>query len=55
MYTKFNVILSKISLHYQTVIDNRLTVIHQLFSLTSVGPSKCLIEKMIDSQDHITV
>ena len=48
----FNVLLSKISLHYQTVIDQKLTVFHQLFSWTSVGPSKCPIDKMIGSQGH---
>ena len=31
--------LSKISLHYQTGIDQRRTVFHQLFSWTSVGPN----------------
>ena len=43
----FQCALSKISLHYQNVIDQRLTVFHQLFSWTSVGPSKCPIDKMI--------
>ena len=51
----FQCALSKISLHYQNVIDQRLTVFHQLFSWTSVGPSKCPIDKMIGSQDHLRV
>ena len=46
----FDCVLSKISLHYQIVIDQRLTVFHQQFSWTSVGPSKCPIDKMIGSQ-----
>ena len=33
--------LSKMSLHYQTVIDQRLTVFHQRFSWTSGRPLKC--------------
>ena len=37
--------LSQISLHYQTVIGQTLTVFHQLFSWTSVGHSKCPIDK----------
>ena len=37
--------LSKISLHYHTVIGQTLTVFHQLFSWTSVGHSKCPIDK----------
>ena len=45
----------KISLHSQTVIDHRLAVIHQLFSSTSVGLSKCPIDKMIASQGYLTV
>ena len=52
---KFHSPLSKISLHYETVIYHRLTVFHQLFSQTSVGPSKCPINKMIGSQDHLIV
>ena len=51
----FQCLLSKTSLHYQTVIDQRLTVFNQLFSLTSVGPSKCPINKMIGSQGHLRV
>ena len=47
--------LSKISVHYQTVIDQRLTVFHQLFSWTLVGPSKCPINKMNGSQNHLRV
>ena len=47
--------LSKFSLRYQTVIDQGLTVFHQLFSWTSAGPSKCLIAKMIGSQGHLWV
>ena len=47
--------LSKISLHYQSAIDQRLTVIHQMFSWTSAGPSKFPIHKMSGSQGHLTV
>ena len=47
--------LNKISLHYQNVIDDSLTVFNQLFSCTSVGPSKCQIDKMINSQGHLRV
>ena len=47
--------LSKISLHYHTVIDQRLTGFHQLFSWTSAGLSKGPIDKMIGSQGHLTV
>ena len=54
-YKKSYCPLSKISLHYQTVIDQRVTVLHQLFSWISVGPSKCPINKMIGLQDHLTV
>ena len=46
----FHCPLSKISLHYQTVIEQRLTVIHQLFSWASFGCSKCPINKMIGLQ-----
>ena len=52
---KFHSPLSKISLHYQTVIDHRLTVFQQLFSWTCVGLSKCPIDKMIGLQGHLTV
>ena len=51
----FHCRLSKISLHYQTVIDQRITLFNQLFSCTSVGPSKYPIDKMISSQGHLTV
>ena len=47
--------LSKISLHYQTVIDQRVTVLHQLFSWTLVGPLKYPVTKTIGLQDHLTV
>ena len=30
--------------------DEKLSSIHRLFSWTSAGPSKCLIDKMIGSQ-----
>ena len=46
---------SKVSQHYQTVINQRLTVFLQLFSLTSVAPSKCFIDKMIGLQGHLNV
>ena len=52
---KFYCPLRKISVHYQTLIDQRLPVFYQLFRWTSVGPSKCLINKMIGSQDNLTV
>ena len=40
--------LNKISLHYQTVFDQRLTVTHLLFSWTSIGPSKRPIDYEIN-------
>ena len=46
--------LSKTGTHYQTVIDQTLTVLHQLFSWTLDGPSKRPIDKMIGSQVHRT-
>ena len=49
----FQFLLSKISLHYQT--DWSEAVFHQLFSWTSVGPSKCPINKMNGSQNHLRV
>ena len=52
---KFQCPLSKISLRYQTVIDQRLTVFQQLFRWTSVGLSKCPIDKMIGLQGNMTV
>ena len=51
----FHFRLSIISLHYQTVIDQRLTVFHQLLSWTSVELSKCVNNKMIGSQGDVTV
>ena len=54
-FKKSHCALSTISLHYQMVIDQRLTVFQQLFSWTSVGLSKCSIDKMIDSQDRLIV
>ena len=39
--------LNKISLHYQAVIGQSLTVFYQLFSWTSVGPSKCRLTKWL--------
>ena len=51
----FHCSLSKISLHYQTVIDQRLTVLHPLFSWTSVRVSKYPMDKMIGSLGHLTV
>ena len=54
-FKKFQCHLSQISLRYQTVIDQRLTVFHQLFSWTSVEPWKCPIDKMIGSQGCLTV
>ena len=52
---KFYSPCSKISLHYETVIYHKLTVFHQLFSWTSVGLSKCPINKMIVWQVHLNV
>ena len=52
---KVNCTLSRISLHYQTVIDQKLTTFHQLFSWTLVGLSKCPIDKIIGSQGHLNV
>ena len=51
----FHCPLSKISLHYQTVIDQRLGILHQMFSWTSVGSLKCPIDKTSASQGHLTV
>ena len=47
--------LSKISLHYVMVLDQRLAAFHQLFSWTSVGPLKCPINKTNNSQGHLTL
>ena len=47
--------LTKISLYYQTVNDQRVTVRQQLFSWTSVGASICPINKMIGLPGHRTV
>ena len=53
---KFRCRLSKIRrLHYETVIYHRLTVFHQLFRYTSVGPSKSPIDKMIGLEGYLTV
>ena len=41
------------NLHYQAVIDQRLTVFHQLFSWTSVGLSECPIDKVVGSQSYL--
>ena len=46
---------SKITQHYQTLIDQRITVFHQLFSWSSVGPSKSGTDEMIGLQHHLTV
>ena len=54
-FRKLHCSLSKINLHYQTVIYHRLTVFRQLFSWTSVGLSKCPINKMIGSQVYLNV
>ena len=51
----FSNCLSKTRLRYQTVIDHRLTGLHQLFSWASLGHSKCLINKMTGLQGHLTV
>ena len=42
--------LNKISLPYWSMIGQRLTVSHELFSWTSVAYLKCPIDKMIGSQ-----
>ena len=47
--------LEKISLLYHTVVDQRLTVINQLLSWTSVVLWKCPIDKTIGSQGYLTV
>ena len=54
-WKKFHRPLSKINLHYQTLIDQKLTVFHQLFSWTSVVLSICPIDKMIGSKGHLTL
>ena len=56
MHSKsFDCTFSKINLHYQIVIDQRLKVFHQLFNWTSVGLSKYLIDTVIGSQGDLTV
>ena len=54
-FKKFHCPSSKISLHYQSMIDQRLTLFHQLFSWTSVGPPKFPIDKIVSLQGHLTV
>ena len=46
---KFHCPLSKISVYYQTVIDQRLTVFHKLFNVISDETSKCPITRPSDS------
>ena len=52
---KFHCPLSKISLYYLNVTSYRLTVFRKLFNWTSVGPSKCPIDKLIGLQGHPNV
>ena len=47
--------LNALLVHYQTVIDQRLTIFHQLFSWTLVRLSKCPIDKIIGLQGLLTV
>ena len=51
----FQCTLSKICLYHQTVIDQRPTIFHQLFSWTFVALSKFPIDKMVDSQGQLRV
>ena len=44
--------LDKISLHFQMVVDQRLSGLHKPFSWTLVGPS---IDKMIGLQSQMRV
>ena len=44
----------KLACFFNLFCDQRLSSIHQLFSWTSVGPSKCKIDKMISSQGALT-
>ena len=52
---KFYCLLCKTLPCYQTMIHERLTIFHQLFSWTLVGPSKCPIDKKIGSQGYLRV
>ena len=54
-FKNFHSLLSKINLHYQSVIDQSVIVLDKLFSWTSAGLSKFPIKKMIGSQGHLTV
>ena len=47
--------LNKFSLHSLTACYQRLADAQQLFSWTSVRPSKCSINKIIGSQGHLRV
>ena len=46
---KFHIPLRKTNLYYQTVIDQRVTALHQLFRWTSVGHSKYIND---DNEDE---
>ena len=45
----------KISLLFHTVLESVAKAFYQLFSWSSVGPSKCPIDKMISLQGYLTV
>ena len=40
---------------YKLFVDHKLAATQQLFSWTSAGLSKCQIDEVIGSQDHMTV
>ena len=54
-YNKVHCFLTKFSVDSQAAIDQRLVVFYQPFDWTSVGHSKGLINKLIDSQGQLTV
>ena len=51
---KLIMLLKKLACFFNLFCDQRISSIHQLFSWTSVGPSKCKIDKMISSQGPLT-
>ena len=51
---KLIMLLKKLACFFNLFCDQRISSIHQLLSWTSVGPSKCKIDKMISSQGPLT-
>ena len=45
----------KLACFFKLFLNQRLEAFYQLFSWTSVGPLKYLIEKMICSRGHLNV